>query len=1059
MAGYDIIAARKEGYSDEEIAQYLAEQTGADYQAAIDEGYKPKDIIQHLNKTGATPWETFKQSASQEVGSELKGLRQILGTDPTDTAEESLRRQMESENPVAGFAGTLVGGLVNPSTLLPGSMLFKGAKGLVAGGAAAGAVSGALQPRYEEDDLSRIASTAIGTAGGAALVGALVGGQKGLVKVWNKLTREVTEVPANKIKPDVEIPIGASEETIAEAATSKMQDNAAPWIQSIDDAEARAKASESINNGDYSQFFTDSAFRMSDTPEWRYKDAFSADNPFRQKNIEAVASSASKSAQDTEDVLKELVASWSPQLREELGLTTAFKNVTPEQAAEFFRLRGLEEVAPAEIQRAFAPLADNAFKTFTNISELWKVGRSEGLSEGELFQMFGSELEAIKPLLTSPFGSARNAGKALNEWKNLRKKLGNLSPKDIRNYLSTQEGKSEAESMVSLMDAFRQIDEAPGSSFDKELMKRELVGKTFKQPNWKDKFGEYVVNSYISGLATPLVNAASGIAKAALLSTERLISGLNPFSAVKLGEVLPSFQGMMQGMLEGAYFAKEGFIRGMPLDATIPELYGAIGKQKGASGFEKGLGEIVRIPGKVSIGIDEFFKSMFRRMEYNAQAYRIAQSGKYGDAAQVYEALRKIDTKDVDWKTKLVDSPDLAGLPNNIRKKLVDDVTKYSKYATFQQDLTGFAKTVAQARANHPELAWVFPFVKTPINIMADALSYTPLNVFQKNLPKDVKIARTAMGVAMVAGISQAVGDGKITGSYSKDADKRNAQIAAGIPEYSIKLGNTWYSYARVEPIATVLGSSVDGINTITEHFKKNPNDRKGTELVTNVVGGVTKNIASKTFLEGISSVLQAIHDPERYGGSFVNSFAGLVVPSFIAAPARALDPNMRVVTNFGEAVQNRLPNLGQDFARENLPAQSMLYGGARPNPSYGLAAFTGLQTAPAEQNAFQQEAARVKFDYNLPSKKLQGVELNGEDQARYQAISSRYADMLLPGVINSPGYQASKDPMKKYILENVMRQARAAATKEMLGYKMQDPEFMRSYFRAKLSKKGIEEE
>lgn len=1059
MATFDVIGAKKAGYTDAEIAQYLASTSEFNYQGAVEAGYKPEEIIKHLNTTGATPWETFKQSATQEIGSEIKGIRQILGTEPTDTADESLRRQMESENPVAGVAGTLIGGLVNPSTLLPGSMLFKGAKGLVAGGVAAGAVSGALQPRYEENDLSRIASTGIGAVGGGALVGALVGGQKGLVKVFNKLTKEISDIPVNKLNPEVDVPIGASDEVAQELSTPKMQDNIAPWIQSIEDAETKTRVNDEILNGDYSSFFTGSAFRLSDTPDFRYKEAFSVDNPFRQKNIEAVAQSSAKSANDTEDVLKELVASWSPQLREELGLTAKFKDYTPEQAAEFFRLRGLEEVAPAEIQRAFQPIADNAFKTLGNISELWKVGRSEGLSEAELTQMFAGELEAIKPFLTSPFGSARNAGKALNEWKNLRKKLGNLSPKDIRNYLATQEGKSEAEAMVNLMDAFKTIDDAPGSSFDKELMKRELVGKTFRDPNWKDKFGEYVVNSYISGLATPVVNAASGIAKAGLLSVERVISGLNPFSATKLGEVLPSFQGMMQGLMEGVYFAKEGFVRGTPLDATIPELYGAIGKQKGASGFEKGLGEVVRVPGRISIGIDEFFKSMFRRMEYNAQAYRIAESGKYGDARQVYEALRKINTKDVDWKEKLIDAPNLAQLPNNIRKKLVDDVTKYSKYATFQQDLTGFAKTVAQARANHPELAWVFPFVKTPINIMADALSYTPLGVFQKNLPNDVKIARTAMGLAMVTGISQAVGNGDITGSYPKDADKRNAMIAAGIPEYSMKLGNTWYSYARIEPIATVLGSAVDGINTVTDHFKKNPNDRKGTELVTNVVGGVTKNIASKTFLEGISGVLQAIHDPERYGGSFVNSFAGLVVPSFIAAPARAVDPNMRVVTNFGEAVQNRLPNFGQEFARENLPAQSMLYGGARPNPSYGAAAFTGLQTAPATQTALQQEAARVKFDYNLPGKKLKGVDLEGEDQAKYQAISGDIAEPALMATMNSAAYQAAPDSMKKLLLEKAMQKARKVATNLMFVEKRQDPEFMRQYIRAKLSKKGLEEE
>ena len=109
MATFDVIGAKKAGYTDEEIAQHLASQSNFDFSGAVSAGYKPEEIIKHLNATGATPWETFKQSASQEVGSELKGLRQILGTDPTDTAEESLRRQMESENPVAGFAGTLVG--------------------------------------------------------------------------------------------------------------------------------------------------------------------------------------------------------------------------------------------------------------------------------------------------------------------------------------------------------------------------------------------------------------------------------------------------------------------------------------------------------------------------------------------------------------------------------------------------------------------------------------------------------------------------------------------------------------------------------------------------------------------------------------------------------------------------------------------------------------------------------------------------------------------------------------------------------------------------------------
>jgi hypothetical protein len=390
--------------------------------------------------------------------------------------------------------------------------------------------------------------------------------------------------------------------------------------------------------------------------------------------------------------------------------------------------------------------------------------------------------------------------------------------------------------------------------------------------------------------------------------------------------------------------------------------------------------------------------------------------------------------------------------------QLIKDVGDFAKAATFQQDLGKFGQNVLRFRSQHPEMAWVVPFVKTPINIMKDALSYTPLGVFSKNLPTDIKIARTAIGVGITTAVAQSIGSGNLTGSYPKDADKRNAMIAAGLPEYSMKIGDTWYSYARIEPLATIMGSSADGITAVRNYYSKNPLDRKVKDLTLDVIGGITKNIASKTFLEGISGVLQAIHDPARYGGSFINSFAGLLVPSFVAAPARSADPSMRVVSNFGEAVQNRVPSMGQDFARQNLPAQSMIYGGERPNPSYGLAAFTGIQTAPAIQNEIQKEASRVKLDFNLPSKSLKGVELSGNDQANYQAISSQYSDQILAAIISSPGYQAAPDSLKKVILEKGLSKARETATKIMFSSKINDPEFRQQYIHNKLLKKGIEE-
>ena len=346
---------------------------------------------------------------------------------------------------------------------------------------------------------------------------------------------------------------------------------------------------------------------------------------------------------------------------------------------------------------------------------------------------------------------------------------------------------------------------------------------------------------------------------------------------------------------------------------------------------------------------------------------------------------------------------------------------------------------------------------------MKDALSYTPLGVFAKNTPTDVKIARTAIGMGITAALAQQVADDTVTGSYPKDAAKRNAMIAAGVPEYSIRIGDTYYSYARVEPLATIMASAVDGINAVRDYVSKPSYDsKKEKQLVVDVVAGVTKNIVSKTYLEGISGVLQAIHDPERYGGSFVNGFAGLLVPSIVAAPARSADPYARVVTNFGEAVQSRIPDFGLGLpipSRQELPAQSKLFGGERENPAYGLAAYTGLQTAPAVRNAVQEEVKRTKVDYNLPSKTLRGVDLEGQDIGKYQQVSSYYSDLVLNNMIQNENYQAATDKMKKVMLERGLRQARSYATKIMLQEKLQDPEFRTQFIRARLEKKGLEME
>lgn len=191
---FNVLAAKKAGYTDAEIASYLSQQSGFDFEAAKNSGYDDKEIVSYLNKQDFSFGEAFKAGARTEIGSEITGVKQLAGAEPTaeEIELENLARQAEEERPVATLLGRVAGGLINPSTLVPGTLLYKGVKGLIVGGAAAGGAAGFLRPIYdEEEDMGRLGSAALGAGFGAA-----IGGVAGAV--------------AKRLKPELDVQVEAS---------------------------------------------------------------------------------------------------------------------------------------------------------------------------------------------------------------------------------------------------------------------------------------------------------------------------------------------------------------------------------------------------------------------------------------------------------------------------------------------------------------------------------------------------------------------------------------------------------------------------------------------------------------------------------------------------------------------------------------------------------------------------------------------------------------------------------------------------------------------------------
>jgi len=513
-------------------------------------------------------------------------------------------------------------------------------------------------------------------------------------------------------------------------------------------------------------------------------------------------------------------------------------------------------------------------------------------------------------------------------------------------------------------------------------------------------------------------------------------------------------RGFFEGMSEGVTFARAGWTKGTPLDTevNIDQIRQAIGGSANSSELEKKVGAVVRMPTRASVAIDEFSKAIFRRMEFNASAERLAKAIPESQLngltrEEVYQQLRKVDIGSLDWQQKL----------RSISPALASDILNFAKAQTFQAELGKLGNSMLRLRAEHPELVFVAPFIKTPINILKDALSYTPASLFMKQFKgrKEEALARTMMGAGLATMTAYQVAQGNLTGSYPKDAGRREAMIAAGIPEYSVKLGDTWYSYARVEPLATVMGVFADSVESLRDYYNKPKAERKIQELAVDGTLAITKNLTSKTFLEGITGVLQAVHDPQRYGGSFINSFAGLVVPAAVAQFARIPDPYQREIRGFDDAVQARIPGL-----REDLPVKRDLLGNPKPNLSYGLSGVLGIATRDAEQTPLQREIQDIGFSFKPVEKKIRDVELDATAYEKYAKVSGDIVNQQLSNLINTPIYQNSNKLVKNILMKRVAEKSRRAATNQILMEQLNsNPDFAVEFRRQRLLGKGVVED
>lgn len=534
-------------------------------------------------------------------------------------------------------------------------------------------------------------------------------------------------------------------------------------------------------------------------------------------------------------------------------------------------------------------------------------------------------------------------------------------------------------------------------------------------PRTRDKLVELYINSLLSNPGTHVVNMLSNTltamgqlpehaVAAGIGAARRLAPSQRDTERVLFSELGSRGVGMLVGAKEGLLAAARSFRTGDSLDGiTKVET-----QQTQAIGGK--VGSIVRIPTRFLTAEDELFKGIARRMELNGLAMRQAKR----------EGLSGQEARDR--------AADLAANPSDVMMRRADD---YARYLTFQTPLdnNSYAAGISKGTQRKPIGKLVFPFVRTPVNLLKFAAERSPAAVLMKSWRKevmaggarrDIAVARALVGSGFGAMMYEAAVNGQITGGGPADYEARRLLQADGWQPYSFKVGDRYVSYARLDPISTTIGTAADIVD-LQSHMTDSQRERS----LTLIAAAIVSNLSSKTWLSGISSAAEAVSDPNRYLDGYRDRLVGsIAVPAFVAQMARTNDPIMREARGVIDRVKSRVPGL-----TDELPARRDAFGRTIVSEGgIGPDFLSPIWTSTAKNDPTVAALLKAGAHVTAPRRKIGDRELTGVEYERYSAEVGRIGKPWLDALVSSPEWKAMDQEQQQDAVRDVMKDARAEA-------------------------------
>ena len=434
------------------------------------------------------------------------------------------------------------------------------------------------------------------------------------------------------------------------------------------------------------------------------------------------------------------------------------------------------------------------------------------------------------------------------------------------------------------------------------------------------------------------------------------------------------------------------------------------------------------------------------------------------------------------------------------RGAIADRAINVARERTFTTELDpekGFhsdkGKTLTQFSTRHPAVRVFIPFIRTPLNIFVYASRRTTIPLLNKDImgaaeylksyklqgkglegmksqmarelaSPDARIRNEAHGRMMASvgwlfGVTAAAQNGTITGAGPADKDMRKVMENAGWMPYSIKVGDTYVSYQKMDPLATVLGLYAD----MGDAAKWATEEDQSTieRLSVSAAISIAHNMKSKSYLQGLTNAAGIINDPEMsipaVGGRMAGAF---LVPSFVAGFRELSDDSYVEMRGVLDGLTSRIPRLstasldpmrnaiGEKIDRRNFEGAAETFNDIN-------ALMWPLLSNRTTSDKITHEFALLEYPFSTPSRFKYGMDLtdakNDKGQSAYDRwlelsstvkVGGRTMRQRLERLINSKAYKdLPKEGVKKVDVDSpqigeimrIIRAYRSYAMRDML--------------------------